>query len=137
MKPSEVLDGAANILLRDGWLQGAYYASPSLAGGDRSEEEYERLRLVDLEANRSAPCCQAGAISRAAYGYAWLVADAGPPTLGASEARSKADFYMSQHLKRALGVNSPICWNDDSGRTVDEVVAALRGAAESARAAGE
>jgi hypothetical protein len=30
VKPSEILDTAADIVLRDGWWQGAYYRKPHL-----------------------------------------------------------------------------------------------------------
>src|SRR5688500_1996049 len=121
MKPSEVLDAAANIVIRDGWNQGTYYRTEN---PEWNEEEA-----------KSAPCCQAGAVNRAALGYAW-----GP--MGAIdqrglEARDKADSYMREYVSSELGQGSPIAWNDCPTTTADDVIAALRGAAARAREAGE
>jgi hypothetical protein len=121
VKASEVLDSAANIILRDGWNQDSYFK----LGGDEDES------------NKSGPCCQAGAISRAAFGYAWVNHGGVSYKFELHEARRKADYYMARYLLHTRGESSPICWNDDPERTAEEVVAALRGAAELAREAGE
>jgi len=126
MKPSEILDAAANIVLRDGWHQGTYFAV-----------EPEDPQDVQDEKNRTAPCCQAGAISRAAYGMAWVTyprtTDIDLQRLGA---HAKAGHYMGQYIRRVHGA-TPIEWNDRPERTAGEVVAALRGAADDAREADE
>lgn len=141
MKPSEILDNAANILLRDGWHQGMYYEEVNYTGG--TAEDYQ---AASKAANQTAPCCQAGAITRAAFGYAW-VGFPKPNELATLHDRrerdaavAKANGYM-RDLVFSLGegeeYTSTVAWNDAPGRTKDEVVAALRAAAERARAAGE
>lgn len=131
MKPSEILDKAADIIVRDGWWQGAYYKEPStdLPAG-------EIWRWADDEARRTAPCCQAGAISRAAFGVAWADTLAQVDHVQGG-AYSRADGYMRRYAHKTFGDTSPIAWNDEPERTAEEVVEALRGAAELAREAGE
>lgn len=123
LKPSEVLDNAANIILRDGWHASDYYKAPL----DCTPEE-------DRELAKTAPCCQAGAIVRATTGSAW---SAGPTPPEVAALQAGADEYMRKYILRVHGVRRPIAWNDQAGRTKEEVVAALRGAAEDARRAGE
>lgn len=129
MKPSEILDKAAEIIERDGWIQGKYYQT------DRHNPK------SDQAANEHGPCCQAGAISRAAYGTAWASYAERADNREAQEASSRADRYMRLYLVRegkAVGEHaSPIEWNDRPNRTADEVTAALRGAAEMARTNGD
>lgn len=126
MKPSEILDSAANILLRDGWWQGSFYKN-----AENPDD--------DPEANKSAPCCQDGAIRRALFGLAYqpyrFIAEEEPLFL----AQRRADYFMTQSVKALdpLHEPNPILWNDTPGRTREEVVEAFRGAAELAREAGE
>lgn len=121
MKASDVLDKAADIIIRDGWCQGEYYKS-SMSMDDEVDA------LV-----KHAPCCQAGAIYRAIWGKAW----AATHIVGIPEADrvtlDEASHYMKVHLR----VDSPIAWNDAEGRTAGEVIAALRAAAELARRDGK
>ena len=126
MKPSDVLDSAANIILRDGWTQGQYYEVPDLVGAS-----IEEATIRNEEANRSGPCCQAGAISRAVSGKAWTLGRWVREHPEARTAHARANHYMMRQ------VSNPVRYNDTPGRTADEVVAALRGAAELARKAGE
>ncbi|MER5966676.1 tRNA(His) guanylyltransferase Thg1 family protein [Streptomyces sp. NPDC002057] len=88
------------------------------------------------EKNRTAPCCQAGAISRAAFGVAWR--DSGIATAADSQvlAFGKAGHYMLRYVQQTSDATS-IEWNDRPERTASDVVAALRGAADDAREAGE
>ncbi len=121
MKPSEILDQAANTLLRDGWYQGEYYKDDGTSA-----------------ANRSGPCCQEGAISRAAFGYAYV--DYLNSVRDQSEALRKAQDDASRYMRNFVcqdGHRSSIDFNDAPGRTREEVVNALRGAAAYARLAGE
>lgn len=125
MKPSEILDKAADIIVRDGWHQGSYFETDPNATAEE-----------DAELAKTAPCCQDGAILRAVYGTAW------PTTWQHGESDPKkekmaADEYMIGYVKKAYGVGSPIAWNDRSTTTKDDVVTALRGAANNAREAGE
>jgi len=135
MKPSEVLDRAADIIIRDGWLQGHYYLEVDWedCADDRAE--------LDRKARESAPCCQAGAISRAAYGVAWRSAWRRLDER-VSEAQkfaaAKAEGYMQQYVREVLGSRvSSIAWNDAPDTTAEDVIDALRGAAGLARASGE
>lgn len=127
MLPSEILDRAADIIVRDGWIQGSYYRPAEY--DYEFDDEVNRQR--DIKAAATAPCCQAGAIARAAHGVAWQPTPF--PALTLIEARVKAEGYMQLHL----GVTSAICWNDEAGRTAEEVVEALRCAAALARREGE
>lgn len=123
MKPSDVLDKAAEIIIRDGWYQGEYFETPD----DPADRD---------QANRTAPCCQAGAISRAAHGVAWLIGwDA--VDRAESHARYRAERYMRDYIRARYGTRSSVEWNDTVARDADEVVTALRGAAEEARRAGQ
>lgn len=85
MKPSETLESAANIILRDGWWQGSYFKIPPVT--------------VDTAA--------------------------------------QAAKWMRRYTEVNFEERSPIAWNDAPERTKEDVVAALRGAAEMAREAGE
>ncbi len=118
MKPSEILDSAANIILRDGWHQGDFYKIPNPYTNAEEEEE----------ANRTGPCCQDGALQRAVWGRAWHSGRHCKPEFPAYwEARE----YMDRHLGQ-----DPIYWNDHLASTREEVVEALRSAAELARSEG-
>ncbi|WP_432112824.1 DUF6197 family protein [Streptomyces sp. S1] len=125
MKPSEILDAAANIILRDGWHQGTYFAF-----------EPHDPREVCEEKNRTAPCCQAGAISRAAFGVALREGGLKEATDARVLAFSRASHYMLWHVQQTYNV-TPIEWNDRPTTTKDDIVTALRGAADDARRAGE
>ncbi|MFF5973693.1 hypothetical protein ACFY7C_19410 [Streptomyces sp. NPDC012769] len=125
MKPSEILDAAANIVLRDGWHQGAYF---SVEPDDPAD--------IDADKNRTAPCCQAGAICRAAFGVAWMSVHTDTPTPGVT-AYLTATSYMDRYVRRVHRQSSSIYWNDLPTTTKDDIVNALRGAADDAREAGE
>jgi hypothetical protein len=96
---ADLLDGAADILERDGWCQGVYASDP-----------------VD------GPCCALGAIRRAATGTAFPAWN--------------DDWDAITHAGRALASMTGFVptWNDTHGRQAAEVTAALRAAAEKARA---
>jgi len=129
MKPSEVLDKAADIIIRDGWMQGDFYLTTNGSG-----------RYWDEQEAKSAPCCQFGAINRAVWGYAWApsrVAEQwGGPNMWVA---AKAEGYINRYVQENLGLLGigAVHWNDEDGRTAEEVVAALRAAAELARQEGE
>lgn len=132
MKASEVLESAANIILRDGWNQNAYFLNPDI---DASALTPVQCNAAVDEANRSAPCCQEGAISRAVTGWAWY--GGRETTFDQRHATRKATSWMERYVLANHSCRSPIAWNDLPTTTKDDVVAALRGAAEMARAAGE
>ena len=135
MLPSEILDNAANILLRDGWWQGTYYKEPDLV-----VDTDEDMLAISRTADQTAPCCQEGAINRAAIGYAWFSSERRrTASQEDTRARDEAVRWMRRYVEeQSAGTwRSPVAWNDESDRTVDEVVEALRGAAELARNHGE
>jgi hypothetical protein len=130
-KPSEILDSAAEIIERDGWYQGKYF---------KYDDESPKLDVAKEE-NRTAPCCQAGAISRAVWGVAWRVRNSFPAEGDVErwEAHQKAEDY-TRRMTRTLTDHvegSPIAYNDHPDRTARDVTDMLRGAAALARAAGE
>lgn len=132
MKPSEILDTAANIIIRDGWNQGVYYKTVSYSPNDDAYPD------LDDEANRTAPCCQAGAISRAIFGKAWTSFSTHPDPSSAWTVKASADNYANRYIRlRHKGVKGAIEFNDLPTTTADDVVAALRGAAQLAREGGE
>lgn len=130
MKASEVLESAANIILRDGWNQNAYFLNP-----DISTLTPDQCGAAVDEANQSAPCCQEGAICRAGTGWAFYGGKA--TTYDQRLAVRRATSWMERYVYANYQQRSPIAWNDLPSTTKEEVVAALRGAAEMARAAGE
>jgi hypothetical protein len=130
VKPSEALDSAANIILRDGWHKNGYY----------KEKEGWRATFdaADQDGRKDAPCCQAGAIARAIWGTAWKTPSMSPTIPDpVAVTHARAEMYMRRYVRRNFGVMSPIAWNDEGAANADEVVAALRGAAADAREAGE
>lgn len=130
MKISDTLSKAADILERDGWLQGAYYKEPEVVYA------YPELDpAADEEARRTAPCCQRGAISRAVFGSAYVVSAYGSP-VGYGSDFYAAFRYFDEYMMYERGVEGTVAWNDAPGRTKGEVVEALRGAAGKARGEG-
>lgn len=133
-KPSEALDAAADIIFRDGWVQGMYYREPQYVPRQTLAES----RGAAEKAKRTAPCCQEGAINRAIYGLAWVNSIDRrqlPDTI--TQISDGARRYMHEHIRETFGAASPIDWNDRTGRTAEEVVQALRDAAVLARSRGE
>ena len=105
---ADVLDEAARILRRNGWHQGFYYDRSKKTDGTR----FDQCRV-----------CARGAIN--------LASDGPPDNDALPGAAEAADallewLYLSNRLGDALSVAD---WNDKPGRTVDEVLAALEGAA--------
>ena len=109
MKISETLDKAADHIVVNGWWQSYYWPTTSHILG---EPPY-----VDGD-----PCCALGAIS---------VVEEVRPTRVTTDAM--------HFLGGTLGMSGVAVadWNDAPGRTKDEVLAALRGAAERARVLGK
>lgn len=135
VKASEVLDKAATIVENDGWYQGEYYQGADYTLG----EDYD---VQDERARQKNPCCQRGAISRAATGYAWVsYRERSEFPDGLFVAIKVADEYMNRYVHETLGFpkehGSAIAWNDESARSAVEVAAALRGAAALARSEGK
>ena len=108
---AKTLEAAADTLQARGFHQGMFTAN-----------EYDE----------NAPVCAWGAIN-AALGYDPAGMWERAPGSGADHAPALSVAAMTA-LNCHLGT-SAIHWNDEPGRTADEVVAALRGAAADARAA--
>ncbi|MFD8117055.1 DUF6197 family protein [Streptomyces microflavus] len=94
---TELLGKALEVLERDGWYQGNY-----CAGSPREDDS-------------GKPVCALGALNRATFGNAWG-ARAGE-ACHSSEARERAH----NRLFAAIGGAIPT-WNDDPGRTYEDVV---------------
>jgi hypothetical protein len=107
MKISETLDKAADHIVAHGWYQGYYWPT----GETLWEPPY----------TEGDPCCALGAIA---------VVEGVDPANDVTDAME----FLAQHLgETATGVAD---WNDAGSRTKDEVLAALRGAAERAKVLG-
>lgn len=117
MTPEEVLEGAVEILERDGWCQGELYVGSDLPRDDQ-------WRQTNSE---SAPACAMGAIYRAAMGTSdsmffqphW---EAG----GANDLLSR----VFRRMEKAIGDSRSIAaWNDDRERSKEDVILAMKEAA--------
>ena len=109
---ADVLNEAARIIRRNGWHQGFYYDRSQNAYGTR----FDQCRV-----------CARGAINLAVA----------PPD---SEDLRRQAIYAVAAVERWLDTNRPqddtyslAAWNDEAGRTVDEVLAALEYAARAER----
>lgn len=113
IKTADVLDRAANIIERNGWYQGSYFDRYAL-DGERSPND--------------CPVCTLGALNVA---------------LGALNPSHDVDLNgpAEMALRRYLnlddsdGADSLADWNDRRCRTAEQVVAALRAAAQAEREA--
>ena len=111
--PAEVLDAAADRIERDGWHQGDFFADqPSLPSFDESD-------IARVLKAKPQPCCVMGALIAEADGDMELAED-------------RAGRLLELHLGLSYISQVPQ-WNDEAGRTKEEVVAALRAAAAKER----
>ncbi len=103
--PNEILLKAAEHMEKVGFHQGGFYK--------RGEDEYSTSR------DNVLPCCARGAMEQAAY------------TCDGIGFVDAARQLLVKHLGLVEQPNrEPIAnWNDEPGRTKEEVIAALRGAA--------
>ena len=109
MKISKVLSKAADHIEKHGWYQGYYWPSPT---------DYKWREPSYTEGD---PCCALGAIA---------VVEGRDPV----HEETAAMEFLAEHIgETTAGVAD---WNDAGSRTKDEVLAALRGAAERARVLG-
>lgn len=111
IETADVLDRAADIIERNGWWRKSYYDFGAVGSKPKCE----------------LACCARGAINLAANGRT-------PDRL------SNLGEDALHALERYLGISgehpdSVADWNDEPGRTVEEVIAALRGAAKAEREA--
>ena len=107
-----VLDRAADIVEKNGLHKGTF-ASGALIGGGAFTDKC---------------CCARGAINMAANGNnPWETSEAG----------ELAHDALCKYLGISGRVDQSVAdWNDDEDRTADEVLAALRGAAQAERETG-
>lgn len=102
----KILSDAIEILERDGWHQGGYYKGDDIA-------------LVDDEAVRTAPVCAMGAINRAAFGEA--------NEENQENARwHEASTRLSNVVESMTGHRVVPRWNDEKGRTKEDVLLAFK-----------
>jgi hypothetical protein len=106
---SETLYRAADHIEQNGWYQGYFWPIPRYA----AEAPY----------TAGDPCCAMGAIA--------VVEDVDPVCQTPDAMR-----YLAEHLGYEFAARVAD-WNDMPERTKDEVLAALRGAAERAERAGK
>lgn len=103
----QILTEAADRLDAKGWFQGSYAA-----------DEYGRRgainRLTNIDGVRET--CVVGAIRMAADPM--------------SEENDAAAFEAKDILRKHIGCENLSWWNDEDGRTVGDVVSALRSAAK-------
>lgn len=110
MKTSEVLDKAADVIERNGWFQGGF---------------------IDLSAEKpkgEEPCCVLGALSIAEHGD--------PMKSGSGRVEAVLIDRLDLDVDEADEDYPLGYWNDEPGRTAEEVVRELRAAAASEREAG-
>lgn len=113
MTPEEILSGAIEVIERDGWFQGNIFQYPDALG----PEEY-------VEASKKAPVCSIGAIYRAAYGRCLEINF----TEAGEELCASVGVAMNK-LKRTLGIDGIAHWNDDPARSKEDVILAMKQAA--------
>jgi hypothetical protein len=115
--PADILEAAADLLVSEGWCQGAFYRDEKgMAHGNLSE---------------AVSFCAMGAI-RMVSGVYNLDGEIG---FDESRAAREARAVLHAGLNRPVpGLNRPVpAWNDEAGRTADEVVDAMRHAAKDFR----
>ncbi len=106
---ADVCDRAAALIERNGWHHGGYYRANA------------HSKPADC------PMCVRGAINTAVFGE---------PVPGLPGAVAWLHVEFAEQAVREfldLGTNSLAKWNDAEGRTYTEVIAALRGAAQTER----
>lgn len=124
MKTSEILDKAADVIDRNGWIKGDWYEPEER--GDAPED---------------CPVC-AGAAINIALEYAPDF-DHDDVDVDDGAAADAFSALLRQVVFETRGAPTPrnliqdiAYWNDEDERTEDQVLAALRAAAEAERSAG-
>jgi hypothetical protein len=127
---SELLDGAAGVIERNGWIQGEYFSAADFDGG---------------KGPAACAVCPRGAIAVAAchhpmFKAAWptYCAVEDQPSrdeIADVEAIRSAEQALLRHLALA-GRESIEAWADLDDRTLPQILGALRAAAQAEREAG-
>lgn len=117
---SEVLDAVANSLVTDGWAQGGY--------------GYQGVTTENWKGESDCTCTFL-AFARAIFGTNDVSDLPDDPFHEAAVLERRAKRYLLDYLGLE-DVTEGYVWNDHRDRTLDEVLTALRGAADQARAEG-
>jgi hypothetical protein len=131
VKTSELLDGAADVIERKGWVQKDYW---------NNETDSEGAPLDP----RDCPVCPRGAIAVAAGRHPmWKIQNdrqaACGDLVGAERADWEAIDVAEMALVQYIGGTNPEGvenWADDEARTLPQILFALRAAARAEREAG-
>ena len=107
---ADVLTQAAAVIRRNGWHRGYFFRQP---GGNSPE---------------NCAVCAMGAINVVVFGKP--VASDVPQTWEQTQLGHNSYVAVEQFLNTDKGLGG---WNDEAERTVDEVLAALEGAAQAER----
>jgi hypothetical protein len=127
--PADVLDWAAAILERDGWEAGSWCPDSDGRGGSCASGAIIRAGLGDPDDALAIEYFPPRGVASAAIA---VLAD----HLGLSE--SQPEPCKCCPPRSAIWdepVNRVMIWNDEDGRTAEQVIEALRGAATAIRAA--
>ncbi|WP_406462608.1 hypothetical protein OH768_45220 [Streptomyces sp. NBC_01622] len=126
MDPDEVLRKAAAIIDRDGHNQFGWFAWP------HSEHLLAEAVCADplQEAGRSTPVSAMGAIERAVWGTAMEFALSTPNFDQQYDHCLQAQNYFLRWVRRNCAIWDVSTWNDNRDTTAEDVVRALRQAAQ-------
>lgn len=127
LNPKQICADAAEILQRDGWHQGDFYASPETSPlPDEPAAGYnERQIYEEWLADTSAPVCAMGAIRRAVLGGHVMDVPRGSDRMLILRS---ADLLAGSIGPLASRLDIP-CWNDSKDRTAEDVILAFKQAA--------
>lgn len=118
----DVLDAAADVIERQGWMQGAY--------GIVTDPERVIFRA-------DGPVCAVGAINTAMWGDPSPFYHLGDDVIALRfRVIDALDSATAQGRVDSFALDRVVAWNDYTDRTRDEVVAAFRAAAERERKGG-
>jgi hypothetical protein len=113
MTPEEILEGAMQVIERDGWHQGSLCKSE----GDNNE--------VTEQESATSPVCALGAVWRFATGHA-VNCFADPYTVNALR---DAVYAAARKLEGLIQVRHIAPWNDNPATTKEDVLLLLKKAA--------
>lgn len=126
MTAKQVLNGAAVRLARKGWLQGCYAVTA----------EDVQASSAGRKVRAGSPCGARGNLLGTEVGATDVIGALRQMSRwspGNSEAATDdAVDEAKAILRRFLGVENLADWNDEEGRTKEQVIAALKGAAAKA-----
>lgn len=112
MTPEDILEGAIEVIERDGWHQGNPYP-------------VRGSTIADMEASKKGPVCAIGAASRAYCGHA----NSGYVAMSARRASLDAYREAVERMADALDGGSVAEFNDRPTTTKEDVVLMMKRAA--------